>query len=249
MISDDTIIASREELILRVVNSVFEELKSRGIPPDRRPAERTVAADIGDNIANCTVEVVELEGIITARKLEDCSAVRIVPGSIITPSARDFIKDRKIRLIQDQTGLHTSDGAASAWSFWSSCKKLLGVPKELDGNRNVSLCPVPKNAESLTAALQFISAGITGQTLAAAIMIVETSPRALHESRIYPAIRAINGNFPKSIEDGVAQVQANLLVLEYAYLGTGAIISHINRFITLTDPATGGYQKKSRSTK
>ena len=248
MISDDTKIASREELIHSVVNSVLEELKNRGISTDQRPVESTVAADPDKRSAHCTVEAVELAGIITARRLEDYSAIRIVPGSIITPSARDIIKDRNIRLIQDQPGALAERGAAPAWSFWSSCKNFLGVPKELDSSRNISICPVPKNAESLTAALQFIETGISGQTLTAAIMIVETSPRALHDSRNYSAIRAINGNFAKSIEDGVSQVRANLLVLEYAYLGRDAVISHINRFLTLTDPQTSKYQIKSRST-
>ncbi len=191
-----------------------------------------------ETFANTGVEVLPeailSDTIITARKLDGLSVVTVGAESIITPSAKDYIKEKKIQLQRATTKANTvSQPECKTYHFWSACSKV----KSFD-SRNVpeiSVEPVPNQPriEEIDSVLGKIDSDIKNGSSKGGIIVVGTSPKALFATRKFSSLRPIVGSYPRTVEDGVKEIDANLLILETAYLGKAAVLHLAELFISL----------------
>ena len=70
----------------------------------------------------------------------------------------------------------------------------------------------------------------TGQR-AGGILFVQNAALASCFANRIPAIKAVVGTHAKSVEIGVKELGANVLILEYSQLGSNAMSQYINQFL------------------
>lgn len=214
---------SKESLVQLITAQVLAKINQSG-------KEGTVTTK-----ASCSPpKAVAIKGIVTARKLEGLTAVAIDPGSIVTPSARDYIKEKKIQV---QAALEieavVKQSNCNNYHFWSVCSDLADSCNTICNELNIVNIPNKHRPDEIEFVLGKIHSAIENNSTKGGIIVVDTSPMALFATRNFTALRPIVGNYPKTIEDGVSQIDANLLIFEKQYLGKGAIQELAKLFVTL----------------
>ncbi len=214
---------SKASLVQQVTAQVLAQIKQNG-------KQGTAIAETHHPYTEATL----IEGIVTARKLEGLSAVAIDSGSIITPAAKDYIKEKKIQV---QTAL--SKGvvphqlSCKIYHFWSVCSDCADIGNRICKELTIVNIPNQQRPGEIDSVLGAINSAIENKSTKGGIIVVDTSPVALFATRSFAALRPIVGNYPKTIEDGVSQIDANLLILEKQYLGKSSIHDLAKLFILL----------------
>lgn len=179
-------------------------------------------------------KAVTVKGIITARKLDGLSAVAIAAGTIITPAAKDYIKDKKIQVqVALESEAVVNQANCNNYHFWSVCSGFASVGNNICDEFNIINIPKKHSPDEVEFVLKEIHSAIENNSTKGGIIVVDTSPMALFATRNFSALRPIVGNYLKTIEDGVSQIGANLLILEKQYLAKGAMQELAKFFITL----------------
>ncbi len=167
----------------------------------RRLADHTAAPRAAGSSLELADRVLTLDTL--SRLPKDVRAVRIAPGSIITPAARDELKRRSIQIervtssaaekgqvanvaLWLETGVAIPEGAAAAWRNASQ-----GGPREILGRIGESL---QRGGQAIVAARAAHAAAI-----------------ALNRK---PGVRAAVVEAAERIEEIIAHSGANVLVLE-----------------------------------
>ncbi len=179
-------------------------------------------------------EAIVLKGIVTARKLEGLSAVAIDPNSIITPAAKDYIKEKKIQVQAILASeVVANQPSCNTYHFWSVCSNFTDTCNTICNELNIINISNKRRPDEIEFILGVIHTAIENNSTKGGIIVVDTSPIALFASRKFSALRPIVGNYPKTIEDGVSQIGANLLILEKQYLGKRAMQDLAKLFVAM----------------
>lgn len=219
---------SKESLVQLVTTQVLAQIERHG-------REGAVTAEANYSHTEATV----IEGIVTARKLEGLSAVAIDSGSIITPSAKDYIKEKKIQVQATLSNINVANNpSCGTYHFWSVCSDFASLGNRICNELNIVNIPNRHRPDEIEFVLGVINSAIENNSQKGGIIVVDTSPMAMFATRSFSALRPIVGNYPKTIEDGVSQIDANLLILEKQYLGRSAIHDLTKQFITLKKSAS-----------
>ena len=185
--------------------------------------------------------------IFTARQLEDLHKtnghVTVPVGARVTPLAQDWLRQRKITLKYGTNGAAPQKPAASAVgpsaTTAPSERKLLPLTFAPEGallwwcdgpcgqakaaiaqqSRESSLQPLdlPASTENLVPAIKRIAGEVKAGRAAGGILLVQTGAAAVVYANRCPSLRAILGTCRQSVEQGVQQLAANVLVIEHPY--------------------------------
>lgn len=217
----------KDSLVQMITAEVLRQIKQQ----DTQNALPVASTKAGIDVLP---ETMLTDTIITARKLEGLSVVSVGAECLITPSANDYIKEKKIQLQRASTRANTaSESDSRTYHFWSACSKVKSFDHRNCPEITVKFMHNQPRIDEIDSVLGKIDSAIKKGSSIGGIVVVETSPRALFATRKFSSLRPIVGNYSRSIEDGVDQIGANLLVLETAYLGKTAVLQLAELFVSL----------------
>lgn len=207
--------------------------------------------------------------IFTARQLEDLHKSNghvVLPyGARLTPLAADWARGKKIQigygpdeLVKQSNGAKAATGigageeakpqAAGAFLWW--CDGPCGAAKAAVGAQakesSLSAIDLPAETKHLLPVLKKIAALVKQQKSTGGILLVESGAAAVVLANRCPSLRAILGTTLESLEAGISQVAANVLVLEYPNKSLSQLKNLLSRFVRAKRVLSEDLQKQIR---
>jgi len=181
--------------------------------------------------------------IFTARQLEDLHKtnghVTVPVGARVTPLGQDWLRHKNIALKHGTNGAPPPKPAASAVGPAAVVQKALPITFAPTGtllwwcdgpcgqakgaiaaqSRESSLQPldIPATADNLVPAIKRIAIEVKSGRASGGILLVQTGAAAIVYANRCPSLRAILGTCRQTVEQGVQQLAANVLVIEYPF--------------------------------
>ena len=195
--------------------------------------------------------------IFTARQLEDLLKANgriVLPyGARLTPLAQDWARSRKLavgygpdELVRQAARLPQPVGAQAPqpqapghYLWW--CDGPCGSAKAAISAlaREASLAPI--EARTLAEAIRQAARAVKSQTAAGAALLVRSAGAGAVLANRAPSLRAIVGTTLESLEAGLGEVAANVLLLEYERRSFNELKNLLSRFVrarrSLGEPA------------
>ena len=194
--------------------------------------------------------------IYTARQVEELWKANGSNGQVVlpyrarlTPMASDWIKAKRVQV--GYSDIDTASAAAKvkeaqatiaaagvtalqgAYLWWcdgpcgTAKAALMGQAKEA----NLAEAPVTSDAGRLVAAIKHIAGEVKNGRSAGGILMVQSGATALVYANRCPSLRAIVGTCLETVEQGIQQVAANVLVVEYPHKTLQQIRNLLSRFV------------------
>jgi len=188
--------------------------------------------------------------IFTARQLEDLHKTNghvVLPyGARLTPLAVDWAKGKKIAigygpddLVKTQGNGAAKPQAASveassgAYLWW--CDGPCGAAKAAVGAQgkesSLAAIDVTSDPKQLVPTIKQLAAAVKSGKAAGGVLLVHSGAAAVVFANRCPALRAILGTTLESLEAGISQVAANVLVIEYPGKTFPQIKNLLSRFV------------------
>lgn len=187
----------------------------------------------------------------TARQLEDLWKANGANGQVVlpyrarlTPNAQDWIKARRVSVgYSDQApqtpapaapvGASVAPVSALPTLWW--CDGPCGTAKAAltAQARESNLIPIdrPPDAKHLVAVVKHVAAELKAGRASGAVLIVHSAATAMLYANRCPSLRAVVGTCLDSVEQGIQQVAANVLVIEHPYKTLQQIRNLLGRFV------------------
>jgi hypothetical protein len=193
--------------------------------------------------------------IFTARQLEDLHRANghvVLPyGARLTPLAVDWARAKKIvvgygpdELVKSQgngaakgiaiaDGAKAQAGAAGAFLWW--CDGPCGAAKAAVGalakESNLSAVETPADVKQLVPVIRKMARAVKEGRAAGGLLLVQSASAAVVLANRCASLRAIVGTTLESLESGIAQVAANVLIVEYPNKTFPQIRNLLSRFV------------------
>ncbi len=185
-----------------------------------------------------------LTGVVTASRVDGVhgASLRLAPGAILTPLARDRAKERRMtveRVSSASAALTERRPASSAapWLWWSdvACQSVNDAMAPLVA----SFAPLVRGTErvDLQDALGRLADAVGGGRAAGGVLFVDTGGPAVCLANRRPPLRAVVATTARAVEESARCVAANVLVVERSAVGPDAMRSLIDRFVQTERPA------------
>ncbi len=228
-----------EQLVQIIAAQVLKKLNDFGLGADScvcKDSYSSGSVEVRDKLkSDILSNEIVIEGIVTARKLEGYDAVKISKNSIITPAARDLIKEKKIlvQVVEPASDpVNQKQNEDASWYYWSACSLLKNIEKPNQTGVVINESIITSEEDKTVLAVNELRKLISNGKIKGGILVVKTSAQAVYLASRFPEIRPVVGSFPKTVEEGILQFDANVLILEYAYLGKTAMAEMIRQFTT-----------------
>jgi len=209
----------------------------------------------GDSSSSGAGGAEPLAGIVTARQLEAAAAE--APGGVapveaaarLTPLASDWAREHpgRVRRVERAgtygAGTYGAGGAggaaggaaAPAWLGWmeGDCP----AARRIIEDRRDRMKPLAGSggagagASGLAGVLRELAGRFSSGRAHGAVLWVPRAARAMCLAGRCRSIRPVLGTCPESVEQGVTELGANLLVIEYPYQGGVAMAGMVDRFM------------------
>jgi ribose 5-phosphate isomerase RpiB len=181
-----------------------------------------------------------LEGIVTARRLQEAmagaadGAVDLTPGARLTPLAQDLVRERP-RCVR-RVASAAARPASAPWLWW--IEGACGTVERLAGARGETLQTLnaPREASALPDVVRRLADAVRQGRASGGILFAPTAARALCHANRHPALRAAPGTCPEAVDQAIAELGANVLVVEPCYHGAEQIAAMVDR-MTARPPA------------
>ncbi len=212
------------------------------------------ATDAGD-AAPSTSAAPPISGIITAQQLQ--SAIANAPDGVAviahdarpTPLANDFIREHPAKVRRADaasTGLKRAASLGQPWLWWADghCPAVAATMAGLGGKAVLS--GASRSEAGLVHVLRDLANGIRQQTITGGLLFVRSAARATVLANRNPSLRAIIGTCPEAVEQGISQIGANILIVEYPFISPERLASMATR-ITHSKPTTSSHVERELS--
>ena len=189
--------------------------------------------------------------IYTARQLQDLLAsssnnqVVLPYGARLTPLAQDWVRAKKVALgfsnieppkpvikAIGQNAITAADNASGKILWW--CEGACGAAKAAVAAQSkespMSPIELPGDAKNLVPVIKQIAGAFKAGSAAQAIILVQTGATAMVLANRSPMIRAVLGTCMEAVNQGLSEIAANVLVIEYQYKTLSQIKNFIGRF-------------------
>ncbi|HWE93371.1 MAG TPA: RpiB/LacA/LacB family sugar-phosphate isomerase [Tepidisphaeraceae bacterium] len=177
----------------------------------------------------------------------------------LTPLASDFIKARKLvlgysdisapntgasaasaalpPLAVSRTSAATEPGAASTGSYLWWCDGACGPAKAalMSEEKQSNLKPLDKQSDvkQIVPVIKALATEVKAGRSAGGILMVQNAAAAAVFANRCPSLRAVVGTCLDAVEQGVRQVAANVLIIEYPYKTLQQMKNMLSRFVKL----------------
>lgn len=181
--------------------------------------------------------------IFTARQIEDLHKtnghVTVPVGARMTPLAQDWLRAKKVALKYGMNGSASMKPASAVSATTPADRPSLPLSFSPDGtllwwcdgpcgpakaavaqqSRESSLQPldIPPSTDNLVPAIKRIADEVKSGRASGGILLVQTGAAAIVYANRCPSLRAILGTCRQSVEQGVQQLAANVLIIEYPF--------------------------------
>jgi ribose 5-phosphate isomerase RpiB len=188
--------------------------------------------------------------ILTQRQLEQLhngNGQIVLPyRARLSPLAQDWVRKKKIDIgYADVTAdLSPKLGASSPlpaqspaqhakWAWWCDgpCGPAKAAITNLSREANLATMQIPSEQKHLSLAIKTLASDIGSQKLDGGILLVKSGATAMVLANRCPALRAVLGTCLDSVEQGIAQMAANVLVIEHPYVTLMQARNLVSRFI------------------
>jgi hypothetical protein len=192
--------------------------------------------------------------IFTARQLQDLQGKSptandqiVLPyGARLTPLALDWARGKRLKIGYGPAELSASQHPATATTpapkasapgattilWW--CDGPCGAAKAaLSAQaRESSMAPIdlPSEPTQLTSAIKQLASQVKSGHAGGGVLLVKGAAEAIVYANRCPSLRAIVGTCLESVDQGIAAVAANVLILEYPYKSLSQIRNLLARF-------------------
>jgi hypothetical protein len=192
--------------------------------------------------------------IFTARQLEDLHKSNghvVLPyGARLTPLAVDWARAKKIvvgygpdELVKQSNGSGGAQGigegngaklqAAGAFLWW--CDGPCGAAKAAIGalakESNLSPIDLPSDLKQLPSVIRKLAAAVKEAKSAGGLLLVQSASAPVVLANRCRSLRAMVGTTFESVEADIAQVAANVLVVEYPNKSFSQVKNLLSRFV------------------
>ena len=192
--------------------------------------------------------------IYTARQLEDLWKANGSNGQLVlpyrarlSPLAADWVKAKRVTLGYSDNGAaatpatqspisplpHSPTPPSASFLWW--CDGPCGTAKAAltAQAREAPLgeAPIPGDPKKLVAAIRHVAAEVKSGKAAGGILVVGSGAAALVYANRCPSLRAIVGTCLETVEQGIQQVAANVLVIEHPHKTLNQIRNMLSRFV------------------
>ena len=186
-------------------------------------------------------EPLALKGIVTANQLQaamDAAADGIAVlahDARLSPLANDLARSKpaKIRRVTPVApgSQNTASAASLPWAWWIDGK--CPVVEKVVSERAARLRPLTSSKASaqLASVVRELAAAIKARQIAGGILFVPSAARATCLANRCSSIRAIVGTCGEAVEQGINELGANVLILEYPHHGYRSNAGMVDRFI------------------
>ena len=199
-----------------------------------------VAAQRIDN--ELSGEPIPLAGIITASQLQQ--AMETSPGGVaviaadarLTPLANDLARQdpqkwRRISPGSDGKASSSSSSQPLPWLWWIAghCPNV----DQVTGQRTARMRPssVGRQPNLMGHVVREIAAALKAGQIAGAVLFVDNAALATCFANRCASIRAVVGTCGEAVEQGVSELGANVLVVEYPHVGPRAMGAMVDRML------------------
>jgi hypothetical protein len=189
--------------------------------------------------------------IYTARQLEDLWKANGSNGSVVlpyrarlSPMGADWIRAKKISVGYSEDGVVKVETAAKetaaaapiptgAFLWWcdgpcGTAKAALSAQARESSLGEIGL---PSEPSKLVSVLKKLAGEVKSENAPGGMLMVSSAAAALVYANRCPSLRAIVGTCLETVEQGINQVAANVLIIEYPHKTLQQIRNLISRFV------------------
>jgi hypothetical protein len=186
------------------------------------------------------VPAVVLSGVVTHAMLQAALAggkemvVSLAHDARLTPMANDLVRQaagRVVRLAQGSAPVASTKATDLPWVWWiqGACPVVRDVMTQRAGRlRAVAAGQVEGQ---LGKAVREIAGAIRTRQAAGGLMFVPSGAKAVCFANRCSSIRAILGTCGESVEQGVKELGANVLIVEYPHHGYRSVTAMVDRIM------------------
>jgi ribose 5-phosphate isomerase RpiB len=199
--------------------------------------------------------------IVTARQLEDLHRKAGGNGQILlpyrarlTPLAQDWVKAKRVTLGFGEIASATAPATpteekkdacctkcahdtgkccSSSFLWWCDgpCGPAKAVVTNFEKEAGIKALDVQPGANKIVSVIKKLAAQVKAGEAAGGVLMVESGAAALVYANRCPSLRAIIGTCQDAVEQGIAQVAANVLVIEYPHKTLQQMKNMLGRFV------------------
>jgi len=242
----------QSQLVQLVARQVIAVLRSRGKPPHAPAAiappvgtctgdyskftelsKRLVAADAQ------AVRPLPLSGIITGNQLQEAmnasadGVALIAADARLTPLANDLMRQdtKRVQRVSPSAAAAGPVTGASTWLWWidGQCSTV----DEVTGQRSMQMrsSSLRRDPSSLGRVVREIAATIKSGHIRGALLFVHNAARVMCFANRCTTIRAVVGTCGEAVEQGINELGANVLVIEYLHVGPRVMAAMVDRML------------------
>lgn len=235
--------------------SKFTELSGLKSAPPPSGTTAAAIADAAAGVVNTPVaapaNVTALKGVVTVAQLKTIRGpVRLAKGAILSPLAAEYIKDKNITILTDMAAAPVSVNSGPAASavggaiFTWIDGQCPSVAKLLDSLRPNVLASRGKNSpDELKNVVKELAALVRTRKVPGGLLFVNNAARAICYANRCASLRAIVATSDRAVADGIDQLGANVLVIEYPQHGFKSMAALVKPFIESTMSNTVAIEK------
>jgi hypothetical protein len=186
-------------------------------------------------------EPIPLTGIITASQLQEAltaakgDAIYLAPDARLTPLANDLARSHAERIKRALGGgsnpSNNVDVAALPWLWWidGKCPVVDQVTTEHPGRLRRATAGASSSA--LVQVIRELAGAIRAKKIAGGFLFVHNAARATCLANRCSSIRAVVGTCGEAVEQGVNELGANVLIIEYPHHGHRSTSGMVDRML------------------
>ncbi|MEX0654197.1 MAG: hypothetical protein WD534_01490 [Phycisphaeraceae bacterium] len=183
-----------------------------------------------------------LAGFVTAHQLE--AAIKAAPDGVatlaadarLTPLAADYARQHPDKLRRagtpsQTTRNHPAPAAAIPWLWWADghCPAVQSLTRE----HRACLRPsaAPRNDVGMVEVVRDLAGLVEAKRVQGGLLFVRSGARAVCYANRCKTLRALVGTCAETVDEGVAELGANVLVIEYPYISPATMRELLARML------------------
>ena len=223
--------------------SKFPELAGRslGAPPPMASSS-VPAPPASSSSAPPTYQVVPITGIVTANQLQ--AAMAAAPDGVavlacdarLTPLAADLAREKPQGVCRASSGTVAAPAGSPAPAalplLWWADGPNAAVRQIVEQRRDrLRSSTTGANPSATAQVVRDLAAAIKARQVAGGLLFVNHAAQAMCYANRCLSIRAVLGTCDEAVEQGLGELGANVLVLEYPFVGQRAMAAMVDRFM------------------
>lgn len=181
-----------------------------------------------------------LTGIVTARQLQDAidaspdGVAAVAPDARLTPLANDLVRQepqkiRRTAFAAMQTNPLAADDLPWLWWIDGQCPAATQITQQ----RAAVLQPSggARHGAALGQVVREVATALRSGRIAGGLLFVPNAARAMCFANRCASVRAVVGSCSQAVEQGVTELGANVLVIEYPHVAPTSMAAMVDRIL------------------